>query len=227
MAPIVRVACECVAGDAYRGLSVQEIEGRENVERFYRQPDWQRYRGAVLMSVPAVPRGQISKALNRGMGVYLHGLSGRGKTWAGVAILNFLADQGRTIGARLAPDLVGDLYEAMRQVNAKSDERQAGWLTPERVIDGACDVDALLLDDVGKEPLTRFVVGHFFRLFDQRSRTHTPNRLTFFTSNHSLDELAAIYERNPETAQFAEPICSRIVGMAIQIELTGRDRRLT
>lgn len=72
----------------------------------------------------------------------------------------------------------------------------------------------LIIDDIGAEKITDWVLETFYRIVNQRYENMLP---VIFTSNFSLDELAD---------RLGERIPSRIVGSCEIIELTGKDKRL-
>jgi DNA replication protein DnaC len=79
--------------------------------------------------------------------------------------------------------------------------------------------DMLVIDDLGKEAVTEWVLGQLFALIDSR---YASMRITVVTSNLALSELAERYGGDA----CGQAIVSRIGEMCRQVRLTGPDRRL-
>lgn len=87
--------------------------------------------------------------------------------------------------------------------------------TEQQIVDKYCSIPNLYLDDLGAEKATEWVVPVLYRIINHR---YNWMLRTVISSNLTIDQLAE---------KFNDRIASRIAGMCTQVELKGRDRRLT
>jgi DNA replication protein DnaC len=84
-----------------------------------------------------------------------------------------------------------------------------------QIIQQYIDAPFLIIDDIGVEKATDFVLNVFYVIINRRYLSSST--VTIFTSNLSLDEIKE---------QLSERISSRIAEMCSMIKLGGRDRRI-
>jgi len=86
--------------------------------------------------------------------------------------------------------------------------------TEEEIIDRFSSVGILMLDDIGSEKPTEWVLQTLYLIIDHRYREM---KETYITSNLSLDELSN---------RLSDRIASRIAGMCKIMKLKGKDKRI-
>ena len=152
-------------------------------------------------------------------GCYFHGPCGTGKTHLLSAIM-----KDRILNAEIemhglsyyVPELsdhpyfisIPDLLLSIR--GSFSDDET----TEERIIERYSSIKTLMLDDIGTEKPTEWVLQTLYLIIDHRYRSM---RETFITSNLTLDQLSE---------RLNDRIASRIAEMCKIIRLSGEDRRI-
>lgn len=87
-------------------------------------------------------------------------------------------------------------------------------------------VECLVLDDLGVECNSRFVLSHLYRIIERRRSTR--GFLTIITSNHSADGLTQHWKpETPKAAPFEDALrfIERIGESFIALPVTGRNLR--
>lgn len=183
----------------------------------------ERFRGASLDDLTPTVRAGIEHAMQTGLGVVLHGPTGRGKTYALAAMckatLTALNAKRRESGAGplYADRWIGwfeQLEDVMRARNLRGPD--ANRFDP--AVWAARVPEMLFIDDVGAEisPLmTEVGAEKFALLINERDQS---KRLTSFTTNFTPAEIEKRYGART---------MSRLYSSCTWIELTGPDRRLT
>lgn len=108
--------------------------------------------------------------------LFLHGLSGRGKTWLAVSALRELAERSDDVRFMAAPDLFDWIRESFDETLGVREGERLGELRTVRV---------LAIDDLGREQLTPWVQMRLWALLNARLGSQLR---TIVTTN--LDELA-------------------------------------
>jgi len=153
-------------------------------------------------------------------GVYAHGKWGVGKTHLAAAMTWELWPRLHGHMVRVRP-LLNDIR---RRYNHES------GMTPDDFVNHYAEISMLSLDDLGAEYTTPWAVRTLFEIIEQRCH-NADRQLTIITSNFTLDELAAAYDKMAPKA--GSSIASRIAGMCLQngrngiLAMGGRDRRVT
>ena len=88
-------------------------------------------------------------------------------------------------------------------------------ITTEDIISKCADLDYLILDDLGAEKASAWVIEMLYLIIDKRERNG--NNKIIITSNLSIKELSE---------KLSDRIASRIKGMCEIIEFKGEDKRL-
>ena len=141
-------------------------------------------------------------------GLFLTGLTGRKKT-ASLSLLarDWLMRVGRkgqkAWGFISFPELCVQLQEAWGD----------GGAGPMKIINRLADVPILIVDDVGVEKTTDFVLQSAYLVFNKREQNEV---LTYGTSNLTIEEIEA---------KLDDRIASRIRGMCHIIPVSGEDQR--
>lgn len=160
-------------------------------------------RGAYAEADSSMGREAYGRAL-AGRGTYLHGLPGRGKTFAASGAVRMAVLDGRTARIVTAKALLDEVKAEYGGDGSGALERAARyWL--------------LALDDLGMERPTEWVMETLTGLVDARVADGLP---TIVTSNYSLGELRERWGGLPGMR-----IASRLAGACERVEAYGPDRR--
>ena len=135
-------------------------------------------------------------------GMYIWGPVGTGKTYAAYAIMKRLGEIGIRATFYTSPDLMDELRDDFQH----KDNYNLDRLLENRGV--------LIIDDLGAEKATEWVVETLHRIIDKRYREVLP---TIVTSNSSLDELSE---------RVGDRIPSRLAEACDIVKLEGDDRRL-
>lgn len=172
-----------------------------------------RLRKAGLVGRYASARSELGERVlglvRSGVGAYLWGKPGRGKTWAAAHVVREVVEDSaphgrvpaRLVTAKALLDMVRDGFNGGDRGALARLER----------------VPVLALDDLGAETVTPFSVETLTSLLDARYAAGLP---TVVTSNLSLGELHRLWGGNSGARA-----ASRIAGMCERIEVAGEDRR--
>lgn len=172
-----------------------------------------RLRKAGLVGRYASARSELGERVfglvRTGVGAYLWGKPGRGKTWAAAHVVREVVEgsaphgrvPARLVTAKALLDMVRDGFNGGDRGALARLER----------------VPVLALDDLGAETVTPFSVETLTSLLDARYAAGLP---TVVTSNLSLGELHRLWGGNSGAR-----VASRIAGMCERIEVAGEDGR--
>jgi len=164
-----------------------------------------RYKDSTLENLAVAPdfRERIALAYAAGQSMIFLGANGTGKTHAAVGLFRIAFIDGKRPVFRLTPDIFDDL------------RRSFDGGDPRKVIAACREAKLLILDDLGAEKPSAWVVEQLCRIIDWRYRDDAQ---TIITTNLGLSEIAVTY---------GPRIHSRIIGLVGKnlFRLTGRDRR--
>lgn len=172
--------------------------------------EWKRFHGESLatFSWSHLPPSQVAllrkytegfpQHLNTGWGLILTGGVGTGKTHLAVGFGLLALGLGYTVYATT----LADLLHAMRMGwEAGNPRRQA------RLVERACDVHLLILDDLGMEKPTAWARERLSQVINRR---YEANRTTIVTTNLNLDQLESMWDQR---------VASRLYGTCESIGL--------
>ncbi|MTV50567.1 hypothetical protein GJ688_16600 [Heliobacillus mobilis] len=128
---------------------------------------------------------EFSEAMIRGTcktNLFLHGAVGTGKTHLSSAIANRLLTAGNSVIYRTISQIMASIMEA--KFDFQNQGRQPEVITALR------KVDLVIIDDLGTEKTTDFVVSELFELVNDRLRLGKP---MVVSTNIQLSEIPAIY----------------------------------
>ena len=140
-------------------------------------------------------------------GLYLHGAAGTGKTHLLVAIGKAIIDMhGAEVCYASAADIIA---RAKARFNHKDGDGES-YSDP---FDEAAYAEVLLLDDIGAEKPSEWVLTEFYRLFNRR---YNDGLTTLLTSNVDLNAFEQIYDAR---------IADRLHEMCSVVHCNGPSRR--
>ena len=142
-----------------------------------------------------------------GGGYYFWGNVGAGKTFIASALANEL------IKTKMVEVLFIRMPEAAKRVKKTFDSQVKSEDT--KIFDRMKEVELLVIDDLGVEKISEWLIDEMYQIIDFRWRNKKP---MIVTSNRSLEELAKVYP---------EQIPSRIKGCCKTIHFNSSDRRKT
>ena len=130
--------------------------------------------------VQQIQQGKCSQCL------FLTGGVGRGKTHLSAAIANAVLENGNTVIYRRA----ADLFELIRQYRYEENRQKF-----EEMLEQLRTCDLLVIDDLGAERTTEFVIEQLVILLEERNYRNKP---WIISSNLSINEIISTY--NDRTA---------------------------
>lgn len=191
-------------------------EERERDELIQGERELLRRAGVRTRYIDATPTNEIcrryaeSYVTGTGVGLYVHGPVGVGKTHNASGIAAILARKGKRVVITSALKIFSDLRETYDTRDSSRDE--LGKYT-------SCEI--LILDDLGKESASQWAIMTLFDIVNTRYEQMLP---TIFTSQYSLKGLETRLGRARER-ETARAIISRIRETCLPVALAGEDRR--
>lgn len=168
-----------------------------------------KYRDADMAQLPEALQERLNSWWARPSWLYLTGPLGTGKTYGAAALVKDA--WGRTFETGAWAN-VPILMETLRRSFAQK-EKGAATKKVADLIEQLCMADVAVLDDIGRENPTPFVVDRLYVVVEYRYEHGLP---TLFTSNCSLTNLGE---------RVGDQIASRLSEVADQIGIGGDDRR--
>lgn len=111
---------------------------------------------------------------NPSKGFWLYGLSNTGKSYSAIALLNMLANKGKTVAFVNVGDLISKTQDSFNNKNYSSN------------IENIKKADYIVIDDLGSErPTPWFKENILLPIIDYRVKSR---KTTIFTSNSSIDK---------------------------------------
>ena len=208
--------CKCKKDDGNKFEDIAELKRMSGIEGRYRTADFDKFN--VTKGNEEVFQSCLMYAVNyekiqpKGMGMYLYGKSGAGKTYLTACIANMLLNAGKQVVFVNVNTILTEIRYAYSQ---RGSERP--------IIERYVTSDLVIFDDIGTEKYTKaseavsFAQDKFFQIIDGRYIRQKP---TIFTSNYSLQEL--VDERG-----IMLKTVERITEMSTRkFELKGKSHRL-
>jgi DNA replication protein DnaC len=213
--------CACrPARIALRKAARQESQLRRAIPKRYREMSFERHPlSEIAMAYPDAARAvkryvaDLPAQLDRGAGLWLYGSKGTGKTSLAYYVSATAARRGYSVLSWNTITLLNDLRDSF-------DTERRGAATVE-IIDAACSVDLLQLEDLSAQRTTDWVLEQLYLIVNRR---YEEEKAIIFTSDVPPGE-----ESNPLALQ--EHVGSRTFSRLLEmcgdpIELIGPDMRL-
>lgn len=154
---------------------------------------------------------RILEGVRRGVGAYICGPVGTGKTHLASAVARMAVDEGMSVRVT---DMLGILAAFKATYGGEgSEDAVLGRLSRCRL---------LVIDDLGKEAPTEWTLGQVFRVVNDRYENMRP---VVVTTQFGKSDLIRRLARHGD-AETAVAIVSRLSETCRKVELTGTDRRL-
>lgn len=170
-----------------------------------------KWRNAALSDFYPELSAVVERRLLQGLGFFLHGPVGVGKTRLMVAALNTQIALGKSALYITVPDLLLQIRSTYDRI-----DRNADLATEEKLIGAAVDVDWLGLDDLGIGRMTDWARTVLFQVINRR---YDLDRPIIATSNYDIDSLES-------DLLLGRPIVSRLHALCGKpIEMGGEDKR--
>lgn len=144
----------------------------------------------------------------KGVGVFIHGPVGVGKTHLGYAILRQVAIEH---GYEIMAGSSIEVFSALSPMESDESRRKSKREFKNR--------ELLLFDDIGTHRLSDWVTERIMEIVDYRYKNMKP---TIFTSNKSLSQMEELEKQHPGW----QPIVDRIAEMTKQVKIAGESKRI-
>lgn len=199
--------CERYGGGSFTPQDEQrliEINYQRNVARLTRA-------GVPRMYLPAVVDSRLNDKFAKGMGLYLYGPVGVGKTYAAVSLLK----------GWMKANLGGDpIFATAPQMMSELASTYGTSTTMEEAMQRYIKAPFLVIDDLGKEVASEVNTSRLWRVLTERCTNYRP---TIITSQMEVAEMLASPAISEDEAR---SIGSRIKGCYVVEQMTGSDRRI-
>ncbi|WP_029232274.1 ATP-binding protein [Butyrivibrio sp. VCB2006] len=169
-------------------------------EKYYQGEDLKRFQGAVRNSEDFVKNFDSDY-----QNLFIYGTVGTGKTFLSICVANELLKKGHSVIYFSSLGLFTMLGEYAFDYKAKQELHD--------IYEDLYNCELLLIDDLGTERPTSFVLSELFSLLNERDLR---KKSTIITTNLSLEDLQAIY---------SDRISSRIISNYKLFKLSGQDIR--
>ena len=192
--------------NAERIIEERKLEHEKRLKRYYQAGIKPRFIDAICPETDA-----MVLRLKEGKSVYIVGDVGVGKTYYATAIVKHLIDSGKSVKVIDTPRLMSSLKGTF-----------GSDLTEDQVMYEYTNCDVLMLDDMGKETPTDWVLMQLFRLVNERYEQMRP---VIITTQFAPRDLANRLARNGDK-ETAKAIVSRLAESCQSFHMSGKDRRL-
>lgn len=211
-----KVRCICKCQEAERAQAAEEERKKMRLERINRLKSasllGERYKNVSFdnSSVQDAKYENVfnrckkytevaEQVLSRGIGIYLYGESGVGKSHITACMANKLMESYYTV-------LYTNFSEISKQIrktfNKKGDSEQA-------FIEKLATIDFLFIDDFGTEQLRKDDEDNWLqeKVFDVINKRYNNNKPTIYTSNYSMKEMIEKRGLAPKTIDRIAEVC--------------------
>lgn len=206
--------CGCEGEIAYeeKGRAEERRHDQEMMARRVAAAGIQRRYREAQTSTPEIVNYLNAFGDSEGMGLYIHGGVGSGKTYAATALARALIYAGYSVMMATSTSMLDTIADTYGK-NAKSSDGVGRYAT--------CDM--LVIDDLGKENASAWAVNTLFQILNAR---YEAMLATVITSQYSFDALEKRMARSGER-ESAAAIVSRLKQVCTEIRLTSTDKRIS
>lgn len=180
-------------GERFQDSTFERFKGREGSER--------------ALEIARKYAGKFDKTV--GTSLLLWGNPGNGKSYLAAAICHEIKSRGFIPVFQSVPELLGRIRSTFNK-NAKDSESE--------IMNAVLKCDLLVLDDIGAEKISDWVLDAMFRIIDGRYRNKRP---TLFTTNFTPTELLYRFmadDKSVEQEIAARRIYDRILEVSVIVE---------
>lgn len=154
-----------------------------------------------------------------GKGLFIYGPPGTGKTMLAAIVANELVARGKSVLFTSVPDLLRDIRATFSKFGTESYD----------IFQAIENVDLLVLDDLGTEKISDWVLEQLFIIINCR---YNKRLATVITSNYSSNEIVkkmVIVDKEKRVFDnvSGRRIMTRVFGMCQVVFLGGRDYRIS
>lgn len=164
-----------------------------------------------FMDAESPMAAEIMRGVGDGIGAYIFGPVGTGKSHLASAVARMAVDGGMKVRVTDMPGIIARLKGTFGTQTSEDD-----------VLSGLSRCGLLVIDDLGKEPPTDWTLTQVFRVINSRYEGMRP---VVVTSQYSLKALGGRLSRNGDV-DTALAIVSRLSEMCAKHETSGPDRRI-
>lgn len=195
---------------------VEKLLSQSNLGRRFMERTFENFRFELN---PEAYRVALDYAQNfevyakNGQGLIFTGSFGVGKTHLAAAIANYL------IVHKSVPVVFGSVSFLLGELKKAYDSES---ISADRIEKQLCTVDLLIIDDLGKEKPTEWLVEKLYYIINSRYEDYRP---VVITTNLTLDEIEQ--RLNVAGSLAGSAIVSRLVEMCRVVPMHGQDFRLS
>ena len=206
---------ECDCDEARKERAEKELEERVKADLKAKEKHERAYKRAGIqkkfMSAEHPNAQTVLEGIKAGRGAYVFGSVGTGKTYLASAVAKLAVDEKMSVMMTDMQAIAADLKACF-----------GGEVDEEKVLQRYADYDLLVLDDLGKEAPTEWMLAQVYRVINARYASESPVIVTTQYKPKALGERLA----RKGDVDTALAIVSRLSEMCSRIEFKGADRRL-
>lgn len=154
----------------------------------------------------------FSTNYEKGIGLYIEGTYGTGKTHLAAAIALQLISEGTPVICKTSGDLLSDIKKSYDDGNVSEAE----------ILDVYKKVKLLVIDDLGKEQCTDWSVSILYQILNDRYESMKP---TIITTNFNKDDLVTVMTPRGSDKTKISAILSRLKEISKVISMVWEDFR--
>lgn len=206
---------QCTCEGAKRERKEREIADKKRAEQERQERRQIAYKRAGIkprfLDAQSDMADSIITDIKRGIGAYICGPVGTGKTYLASAVARVAIDSGMSVKVTDTLSIMATLKSSYRD-----------GVSEDSVLNALSQCQLLVIDDLGKESPTDWTLSQVFRVINDRYEMMRP---VVITTQFSKSDLIYRLAKNGD-AETAVAIVSRLFEMCRKVELSGHDRRL-
>ena len=234
-----KVRCICKCQEAKREQAAEEERRKDRQKRIERlksasllgerykdvsfdQTDVYDAKYAVIFNRCKKYTEVAEQVLERGIGIYLYGASGVGKSHLTACMANKLMENYYTV-------LYTNFSEISKRIRGTFNKKREGE-TEQAFIEKLANIDFLFIDDFGTERLQKGEEDLWLqeKVFDIINKRYNNNKPIIFTSNYSMSEMISERGLAPKTIDRIAETCEvmQLVGKSYRPRLRPQNKAL-